>query len=50
MIYFLATRYTKALDNIKKEKQECLQQIKELKLKLEILHSNKDNAHRVREI
>lgn len=44
---FAATRYTKALEAIKKERKEQAQLIKENKLKLEHLQTHKENAHKV---
>ena len=47
---FAATRYTKALEAIKKEKKERSQEVKEYKLKLETVQTNRDVAHKVRGI
>ncbi|KAL6065852.1 DNA repair protein rad50 [Balamuthia mandrillaris] len=45
---FAATRYTKALDTIKKQRKEQAQQIREYKLKLDNLQNQKDHAHQIR--
>eukprot|EP01132_Coremiostelium_polycephalum_P007433 gene7433-9135_t len=45
---FAAVRYTKALKAIKDKKKELNSQIKEFKLKLEAVSTNKDHAHRIR--
>lgn len=44
---FAATRYTKALEAIKKHRKEQAQQIKECKLRLENLQNQKDHAHQI---
>ncbi len=44
---FAATRYTKALEVIKKERKEQTAVIKELKLKLDNLHIHKEAAFKV---
>eukprot|EP00026_Physarum_polycephalum_P000773 Phypoly_transcript_00774.p1 GENE.Phypoly_transcript_00774~~Phypoly_transcript_00774.p1 ORF type:complete len:1313 (+),score=243.76 Phypoly_transcript_00774:90-4028(+) len=45
---FAATRYTKALEVIKKQKKEQTAQFKELKMKLEILETNKEHATKLK--
>lgn len=44
---FAATRYTKALEAIKKERKEQAALIKELKLRLENLTTQKEHAQKV---
>ena len=47
---FASTRYTKALELIKKQRKEYTAEIKELKLKLEHLQTIKDNVNKVRSL
>ena len=44
---FAATRYTKALEVIKKERKEQSQSIKENKLKLDNITTHREHAHKV---
>ncbi|KYQ93083.1 DNA recombination/repair protein [Tieghemostelium lacteum] len=44
---FAAVRYTKALKAIKDKRKELMTQIKEYKLKLEVVSNNKDHAHKL---
>ncbi|EGG19489.1 DNA recombination/repair protein [Cavenderia fasciculata] len=44
---FSAVRYTKALKSIKDKKKELNTQLKEFKLKLEVVDTNREHAHRL---
>ena len=47
---FASTRYTKALDVLKKQKKELTQSVKENKLELELIQKDRDSALKVCQI